>query len=348
MRSRLTFGMENVSDKFSPQNESYSIIDRSDAVEDVVLPIFYSLIVFVGIAGNSLVIIIVKKTPLMQTTTNLLLANLAVADLLALIGSIPNEILLQLQHPTGALGTYLCVFVSTGNTTVTCFFVSILVLAVLAIERFNGVVKPFDSNRALTKRKVALAVVVIWVISMACTIPLFIGTRYNPETGWCESTWNNTAILIYVSFVFVGFFLLSFIVISFSYSCVIRELYFKQERASESQSQSLKENDTCSKKRVVKLLLLVTGVFGLSFGTFGVCRFLFETDRINSIAYNISVLLLYSTCSVNPLIYAFQSPNYHKAFKEILCLHHDFVEMRSAERPRATTRPNHENTELNI
>jgi len=53
--------------------------------EDIVFATLYSFIVFFGVLGNGIVITIVRKTPSMHTTTNFLLMNLAVADLLSLL-----------------------------------------------------------------------------------------------------------------------------------------------------------------------------------------------------------------------------------------------------------------------
>ena len=47
----------------------------------VVVPIIYSLVSIVGIAGNSLVIYVILAKERMRTVTNLLLLNLATADL---------------------------------------------------------------------------------------------------------------------------------------------------------------------------------------------------------------------------------------------------------------------------
>jgi hypothetical protein len=47
--------------------------------------IFYSMILLVGVTGNTLVLIIVAKYRDMRNATNLLLANLSVADLFLLL-----------------------------------------------------------------------------------------------------------------------------------------------------------------------------------------------------------------------------------------------------------------------
>jgi len=52
---------------------------------DVALVVLYSIIVTVGLAGNNLVITIVRKTKYMFTPTNIKPANVAAADIILLL-----------------------------------------------------------------------------------------------------------------------------------------------------------------------------------------------------------------------------------------------------------------------
>lgn len=55
----------------------------------VVVPLFFGIIGILGLAGNSLVVLVVAANPGMRSTTNILIINLAVADLLFVIFCIP-------------------------------------------------------------------------------------------------------------------------------------------------------------------------------------------------------------------------------------------------------------------
>ena len=60
--------------------------------------IFQSAIFLVGVLGNMMVVITVKRTKSLHTTTNCYLVSLAVADLITLLSSVPQasvEILFQ-------------------------------------------------------------------------------------------------------------------------------------------------------------------------------------------------------------------------------------------------------------
>lgn len=55
----------------------------------VVVPLFFGMIGILGLAGNSLVVVVVAANAEMRSTTNVLIINLAVADLLFVIFCIP-------------------------------------------------------------------------------------------------------------------------------------------------------------------------------------------------------------------------------------------------------------------
>jgi allatostatin A receptor len=66
--------------------------DSLEAIVSVVVPILFSLIGVVGFIGNSLVIITVLCNQQMRNTTNLLILNLSLADLLFVCFCIPATV----------------------------------------------------------------------------------------------------------------------------------------------------------------------------------------------------------------------------------------------------------------
>lgn len=66
--------------------------DFDETVKEMV-PLFFGLIGVSGLIGNSLVILVVLSNPQMRSTTNLLIINLASADLLFVVFCIPATML---------------------------------------------------------------------------------------------------------------------------------------------------------------------------------------------------------------------------------------------------------------
>lgn len=55
----------------------------------IIAPIFFSVVILVGFFGNLLVVLVVTFNKQMRNTTNLLILNLAVADLLFIVFCVP-------------------------------------------------------------------------------------------------------------------------------------------------------------------------------------------------------------------------------------------------------------------
>ena len=89
---------------------TYSFYDSASSF-NVILAILYSLIVVIGLVGNCFVITIVGKTRSMITPTNILLVNVAFADIISLIWCpIPLAINLSGKHVSERAADLICKF----------------------------------------------------------------------------------------------------------------------------------------------------------------------------------------------------------------------------------------------
>lgn len=73
----------------TPSPEEVEAGERLELIVSIVVPIFFSAIGFTGFVGNLLVIITVMFNQQMRNTTNLLILNLSLADLLFICFCIP-------------------------------------------------------------------------------------------------------------------------------------------------------------------------------------------------------------------------------------------------------------------
>ena len=101
-----------------------------------------SVLIGVGITGNTSVLLIIKRTQSLQTTQNYLLANLAAADVTSLLFCSFSIIPMIKVLPEEAVGNVLCMFFVGFNIPLTAKVVSVLMLAILATEHSNAVVRP--------------------------------------------------------------------------------------------------------------------------------------------------------------------------------------------------------------
>lgn len=104
MLQEMEITWDNVVTNFTETSNSMRNNDTEKDVEDVeysfdrqqverivvvVVPIFFGMIGILGFVGNCLVVTVVAANPGMRSTTNILIINLAVADLLFVIFCIP-------------------------------------------------------------------------------------------------------------------------------------------------------------------------------------------------------------------------------------------------------------------
>ena len=73
----------------NPMLQTEQWFKKMEEVVSIVVPIFFSIVVLVGFIGNLLVVLVVTFNKQMRNTTNLLIMNLAVADLLFIVFCVP-------------------------------------------------------------------------------------------------------------------------------------------------------------------------------------------------------------------------------------------------------------------
>ena len=151
----------------------------------------YSFLMAASLVGNSLLIFAYVKT---KITTNLIIANIAVSDMLFSIVGIPREISVQIEGSTafvvhgwiGSLLCKICAFVTDLSIAV-----STLSLVLITVDRFVAVVLPMKYS-AITAQKWRFFILSTWILAMAIHSPYFYTFRLNGETGetFCITNWE--------------------------------------------------------------------------------------------------------------------------------------------------------------
>ena len=113
--------------------EDYSF-DRQqvEKIVVVVVPIFFGMIGILGLVGNSLVVIVVAANPGMRSTTNILIINLAVADLLFVIFCIPFTAT-DFVLPFWPFGNFWCKMVQ--YLIIVTAYASVYTLVLMSLDR---------------------------------------------------------------------------------------------------------------------------------------------------------------------------------------------------------------------
>ena len=152
-----------------------------------------------GLIGNAMVIRIVHKTREMHTTTNYLLANLAVSDAISIF-TVPMYFAYDGNFGPSLknFSKFSCKFVVIGIIATVS---STTTLIVIAVERYHAILKPFSSNLRLNEDNIKKAIAVIWTLSIAIGLPGFFLQEWNNEKTSCDGPWSfelNLARKIYL------------------------------------------------------------------------------------------------------------------------------------------------------
>ena len=133
----------------------------------------------------ALVITFVRRNHNLRSTTNILLAFVAVADWISLICFVPFAFFLVFPCPGGVLGSVFCLFFARGNVQSLTIAVSITTLALLALERFHALVKPLNNRLRIARENVMYWIFAISVYAAAPIYPLFIFTVFDKRKKTC-------------------------------------------------------------------------------------------------------------------------------------------------------------------
>ena len=305
------------------------------STQDILFASFYSFIIIFGVTGNCLVIIIVRKTPSMHTTTNYLLVNLAFADLVTLLFC-PGfyDFALTSVRLQSFSGDLICKLFAGNAIVPISINASALTVCTIAVERYLALVKPFHTTLRMSKRSVGYVVPILWIVAVVSCIPDITANTFNIGTSSrypCKRPWTLQEYTFqkpYIIFTCICFGFVSSLVVSFCYTGIVRGLYCTKTICSAS---TITEAERREKKQLARLLVWLSIAFALCSLPFAVF-FMFLVFADTSIVqtnydklyflHRISRFLLISNSFWNPILYACQSSNYRnrlRHFCETVC-----------------------------
>lgn len=215
----------------------------------------FTILVLVGVIGNTLSCIVILTNRSMRTPMNYLILNLAVADIIVVAFVAPRFILIHaFQHPDGLLGSLICKVFTGSNFSWLGGSASVFSLVAISVERYFAIIHPYG-NRKLTMKKLKYVVWACWVLAVAFNLPLFFTMQYNKEIDFCTEFWPESWMSrAYSTSWLVLFGVIPIGLMSVLYSSVIRRLWIRPEKSPRvTQAAILK-----SRKRVTKMVIAVS------------------------------------------------------------------------------------------
>nr|AAO03561.2 somatostatin receptor subtype 5 [Sus scrofa] len=304
----------------------------SPGARAVAVPVLYLLVCALGLGGNALVIYVVLRHAKMKTVTNIYILNLAVADVLLMLG-LPF-VATQNALSYWPFGPVLCRLVMTLDGINQ--FTSIFCLTVMSVDRYLAVVHPLRSARWRRPRVARLASAAVWAFSLVMSLPLVVFA--DVQEGWntCNLSrpepvglWG-AVFIIYTSV--LGFFG-PLLVICLCYLLIVVKLKASGVRVGSTRRRSERKVT----RMVVVVVLVFVGCWLPSFiANLVNLAFVLPEEPASAGAYFFVVVLSYANSCANPLLYGFLSDNFRQSFRKVLCLRKGSgVEDANATKPRA-------------
>lgn len=323
------------------------IPETMERVISIVVPILFGIIVIVGLFGNTLVVIVVACNPQMRSTTNVLIINLAIADLLFIMFCVPFTAF-DYALPYWPFGDIWCRVVQ--YLVIVCAYASIYTLVLMSFDRFLAVVHPIPSMSIRTVRNALLAIAILWAVIVLACIPAL------ESHGLVSYTINGVeySMCIFLSgegYNYAAFqicFLLSSYIVPLSlifvlYMLMLKRLWFGVAPGGRMSAESLK-----SKKRVTRMVVIVVVIFAVCWCPIQIVLVLksvyaYPIDPLRVVVQITSHILAYMNSCVNPILYAFLSENFRKAFHKVIACN-----QKQGSIPSKTTQENRTERETTL
>uniref|UniRef100_UPI0037E8DB47 C-C chemokine receptor type 7 n=1 Tax=Semicossyphus pulcher TaxID=241346 RepID=UPI0037E8DB47 len=263
------------------------------------IPPLYSIICFLGLVGNLLVILTSFYFKRLKTMTDVFLLNLSFADLLFSL-SLPFWAANGMDE--WVLGLVVCKAMHTIFKV--SFYSSMFLLSLISVDRYFVIAKAVSAHRhrsqAMFLSKVSSAV--IWVMAVIFSIPEMTYTTINNKTCTPYSGNSDKLRVSLQASQIVLAFVLPLLVMSVCYSSIV---------------QTLCKARNFERNKAIKVILTVVSVFLVSQLPYNLVliwitvvtatggtkdcdyenRLLYATDVTQSVAF--------LRCCLNPFVYAF-------------------------------------------
>ncbi|CAM5077530.1 unnamed protein product [Eretmochelys imbricata] len=290
----------------------------------ILLPVFYSFILILGVLGNGLALVVIFKNRKKINSTTLYSINLVLSDIL-FTTALPTRIAyyaLGFHWPFGETLCRLTALIFYINT-----YAGVNFMTCLSIDRFFAVVHPFRYNKIRRIKHAKYICIFVWFLVFSQTLPLLIQSMSNEERGRTTCMeYPNFEKIQHLPWILLAACLIGYIIpleiILFCYSQISCKLF-----------QTAKENPLTEKsginKKAINTIIFVIVVFVICFTPYHIAII---QHMIKKLQYNplcneqqtfqkslhYTVFLMNFNCCMDPFIYFFACKGYKRRIMKIL------------------------------
>ncbi|XP_070541937.1 histamine H2 receptor-like [Ptychodera flava] len=339
MASPTQFFAENISyhngDAFNPPK-----------ILNIILPCVMSLLVLLTVLGNSVVLIVVVKTPKLQDIAGIYMVNLLTTDLI--YGSVALPLTaVSSAYGRWVLGHTLCQL--KGLTTALLCSVSYGTLALMSLEKYVAILKPLRYSQIMTKKAMAVSLCCLWMyMGILSVSPLFGWGKYDfiPASFACSTNWRYS-VTYTVAFICAAL-LPSMVTINITYFYILRVARQQARRINvievrpmentadghsgitghsvnhsgqgQGHRKQLRKTDSKTQTKAAMTVLIVVGVFMLSWSPLAISHaWSLATDT--PLPFYVELVVTWLAClnsALNPYIYAVRTKSFQNVLRRMV------------------------------
>ena len=279
--------------------------------------VFMFFIIISCLFGNTLVCVACVKCLSLQSFSEQFIFSLALSDIMVAASVLPFDIVYWIAFPRWPLGENVC---NLWNALFFLFLTaSVLNLTSISIDRFLAVVYPLRYSIWVTPNLVKLMIASVWVYSSAIAVLIFF--LLNPPEGEPYSFDLNP---LFHGFLLIGNVIFPFTIMIILYSKIYIIARRHARRAGITSSPTRRTNSFARELKLAKTLGIVMLCFVICWLPFETINVVILVDKgvttcVVEITDTVACWLAYLHSSFNPLVYAFASSEFRRAFRKLLC-----------------------------
>ena len=323
-------------------NDSHQYYDKTKVPLAGILKLTLEVfIVFIGVIGNVLVIIITRKFMAKKTKSmDFYVQNLAVADLGTLLLTFPLASIKEKLPLNWPFGEFTCLYLSPIPEM---FYVSsVWHIAAIAFERYRNiiVVKTFTQNvKNVSQKRVKLTSACVWMGSfLTFSLPLYFVVKYYEFVNngrWCGPVWPSLVLAqFYIGSLTFLSYIFPLVIISFTYVMVSRAIKqsdtFYKAMARENgrmlqghERRGVRFHQNRQNKNAKRILTPIVLVFAITMLPLNILRLaianwpeIAREQYYGNLLY-VAVVFVIANASANPVIYSLVNRRFREEIRNL-------------------------------
>ncbi|XP_038052339.1 somatostatin receptor type 5-like [Patiria miniata] len=281
----------------------------------------------IGLMGNTIVVLTVRKTRSFHDITHYLIVSLAMSDFLCCLFFIFSILFviegrpIQVDIPQSFFGEIFCRLFWSLHLFWSSFFASAFNLVVVTFERYFAIVHPMTYARSFTEKRGLMLAVSAWSLGFLLEIEFPIRFFVN-DSGECD--FPGLGPVWFAKLMFLKSFVVSFVAplifLVWAYYKILKTI--RQGAANPERQGEMRAELRVASRRVVQCLLIITTLFILFLlpSELGNVLLFFDVPVDARLGFwEVFRTLTVMNSVVNPMIYAIKMKKFRRAMKTTLC-----------------------------